>query len=77
MFQHCESVPRFSSIPHKPVLYSSETHPGLVTDMNIIKGHLMEGLEAPSVHESAKPENFHHPFELFAYETCFTVVRGF
>lgn len=37
----------------------------------------MEGLEAPSVHESAKPENFHQPLESFAYETCLTVVRGF
>lgn len=75
--QHCEFVLRFSSIPHKPVLYSCEMHSGLATDMNITKGHFMEGLEAPSVHESAKPENFHHPLESFAYETCFTVVRGF
>lgn len=52
-------------------------HSGLATDMNSTKGHFMEGLEAPSVHESAKPENFHHPLESFAYETCFTVVRGF
>lgn len=62
MAQHCESIPKFNPISHKPVLYSCETRSGLATDTNIIKGHLMEGLEAPSVHESAKPENFHHPF---------------
>lgn len=62
MSQYCEFVPRFNPIPHKPVLYGPDTHPGLRTDTNIVKGNLMEGLGAPSVYESAKIENFHQAF---------------
>jgi len=62
MSQYCELVPRFNPTPHKPVLYSPDTHSGLGTDTNIIKGNLMEGLGAPSVHESAKTENFYQAF---------------
>lgn len=58
MYQYCELVSKFNSIPHKPVL-RHVTHSRLVTGTNIIKGHLMKRLGAPSVPESAKPETFH------------------